>query len=277
MRVTFGAVRNIASYRFRLVTLLAGVSVLAGAVALDAARAATPPLMLSVGSSGALEVVLGNGTRIRTASGPGAVIPPGAYLVIVTSDLPPDRDLFHMYHLFGPGVKVQTELLPCENPMEVQTVTLRPSSTYTYEDSRHPQIARVVFSTSAQGSSGETSGTPVNRSTPGLAGSVSNQSKIGSGVKSVRGTLIGTVSAVGALTLTQKGQRVTLIKSGRYKVAVDDTTPKRGFTIERLEAKPLAVTGPSFVGKRAVTVDLKPGQWTFYSSAGKKHAFTVVR
>jgi len=44
-------------------------------------------------------------------------------------------------------VKVLSELLPCENPLEGQTATLRANSTYIYQDSRHPQLARVVFNT----------------------------------------------------------------------------------------------------------------------------------
>ncbi len=107
---------------------------------------------------------------------------------------------------------------------------------------------------------------------------MSNSSLIGTGIKAVpfRGTLIGTVGAAGKLTLSLKGKRVSSLKPGRYKIAVDDKTPKGGFTIGRPNSKSVTVTGSSFVGKHTVTLQLKAGQWMFYSSAAKKNHFTVA-
>ena len=204
------------------------------------------------------------------------MIPPGPYLVIVKSDVPDDRDIFHLFHLTGPGMNLSSDLLPCENPRELQEMTFRPSSTYTYEDSRHPELGRVVFSTSGEGSSSETSSGASGPSTGKSTGSVSNSSAIGTGIVPFRGTLLGTVGAAGKLTLSHKGKRVSSLKPGRYKIAVDDRTPKGGFTIRRPNRKTVTVTGSSFVGKHTVTLQLKAGEWMFYSSASKKHAFTVV-
>jgi hypothetical protein len=266
------------SHRVRLVTVFLGLIALVGALGVQGSRAAAPSLTLSVNLSGSLEVVLGNGTRIRTSSAPGTVIPPGPYLLIVNSEVPDSRDLFHLFHLSGAGVNVSSDLLPCENPREIYTVTLRPNSTYTYEDGRHPELARVVFSTSGEGSSSETSSSAGGPSTGKYSGSVSNSSQVGSGIKTVpfRGTLVGTVSSTGKITLSHDGKSVSSLKSGRYKIAVEDKTPKGGFTIERGHKQPVPVTGSSFVGKHAVTLHLKPGEWTFYSSAGEKHHFTVA-
>jgi hypothetical protein len=180
-----------------------------------------------------------------------------------------------MFHLSGPGVNISSDLLPCENPRELLTITLRPSSTYAYEDSRHPELGRIVFATSSGGSSAETSSGAGRPATGAYSGSVTNTSPVGSGVKPIAGTLSATVSSAG-ITLSRQGRSVSLLKSGRYRIAVDDRTRSAGFTIERTDKKPVPITGASFVGKRAVTLDLRPGEWLVYSAAGKKRRFTVI-
>jgi len=266
-------------HRIRLVPVLVGLLALAGALAVQGSRAAAPPpLTLSVNVNGSLEVVLGNGTRIRTSAAPGAVIPPGPYLAIVSSDLLDSKDVYHMYHLSGPGVSLSSELLPCENPAPINTVMLQPSATYTYDDLRHPELTHVVFTTAAAGSSSDTSGGSSGPATAKSTGSVSNTSVVGSAIKNAvfRGTLTGMVNSAGTLTLHQAGKSVSSLKSGRYRIAVKDETPKSGFTIERRNGQPVIVTGSSFVGKRTVTFTLTAGQWMFYTSTGKKHHFVVV-
>jgi hypothetical protein len=269
---------KVVPHRVRLVSVVAGLLALAGVLGVQSSRAAEPSLTLNVNLNGSLEAVLGNGTRIRTTSAPGTVIPPGSYLLIVRSDVPDDKDIFHLFHISGAGVNVSSDLLPCENPRELYVVTLRPNAVYTYEDIRHPELARVVFSTSGEGSSAETSSTAAGPATGKLSGSVANSSPIGSGIKAApfRGTLIGTVGPGGKLTLSHKGKSVSSLKSGRYTIAVEDKTPEGGFMIERPNKKPVALTGSSFIGKHAVTVNLNAGKWMFYSAAAKKHGFTVV-
>jgi hypothetical protein len=262
--------------RARLVSLLAGVLTLAGAIGVQETGAAgPPPLTLNVNAGGALEVVLGNGTRLRTNSAPGAVIPPGPYLAIVASDVPDSVDIYHMYHLFGPGVNISSELLPCENPAPVNAVVLQPSSTYTYEDSRNPQITHVVFSTSASGSSADTAGSGSGPATAKATGSVSNSSLVGSDATSVRATLVAALAGSGAPSLSLKGKRVSSLAPGRYRIMVVDHTARAGFTIGKLHASPKTLTGPSFVGTRTVTLVLTAGTWRVSTSAGAGRMFTV--
>jgi hypothetical protein len=270
---------NVMPHRVRLITLFVGLLVLVVAPGVQASRAAAPTLTLNVNLSGSLEVVLGNGTVLRTTTAPGAVIPPGPYLVLVKSDVPDSRDIFHLFHLSGTGVNVSSDLLPCENPRQLLTITLLPSSTYTYEDSRHTELTPIVFSTSSGGSSSDTS----SNATAGPANvkssaSSSNTSVVGSDGKAspFRGTLVGTVSLAGKLTLSRNGKSVSSLRSGRYKIAVDDRTPKSGFVIAGLHRQSFLVTGSSFVGKHTLTLVLNPGQWMFYSSTARKHRFTVV-
>ena len=177
-----------------------------------------------------------------------------------------------------PGVSLSSELLPCENPAPINTVMLQLNSTYTYDDLRHPELTHVVFTTSSTGSSADTSGGSSGPSTAKSTGSVSNTAIVGSGIKSVpfRGTLIGTVNSAGRPTLRRGGKSVSSLKSGRYKIAVEDTTSKGGFIIEGLHRQSVIVTGSSFVGKHTMTFDLTAGQWVFYSSAGTRHRCVVV-
>ena len=264
------------SHRTRLATALVALLAVAGPVGAHGSPAASPSLTLNVNAAGFLELVLGNGTRIRTSSAPGATIPPGPYLVIVNTDVVETRDTFHIFHLSGPGVNLSSDLLPCENPREVGTVTLRPSSTYVYEDSRNAEITRVVVTTSSSGSSAETSSSAPAPSTANASGTVSNSSHFGSAVAPFRGTLIGTVGPAGKLTLSRNGKSVSSLKWGRYKIAVADRTPNGGFTLGRPDGKTVVVTRPSFVGTRTVTLALRAGRWMFFSAAAEKHHFTVV-
>jgi len=261
-------------YRVHLVTVLVGLLAAAGALVGPAAGAATPPMTLNVNIGGALEVVLGNGTRIRTATAPGTVIPPGQYLTIVASDIPDTKDLFHFFHLSGPGVNVSTDLLPCMNPEPISTVTLLPSSTYTYEDSRHPELTHVVFTTSATGSSSDTAGSTAGPATGDATGSTSNSSVVGS--RTFRGGVTAAVSAAGTLTLVRNGKGVTSLKTGRYQFVIVDRSKTKGFTLQRGHTKFQTLTGVAFTGKRSVTVALKSGAWTFSSAGAGSHAFTVV-
>jgi len=258
-----------------LVALLvpAGAFAAQGSGTAQEARKADPSLTLNVSLGGALEVVLGNGTRIRTAAAPGTVIPPGPYLLIVRSEVPDDRDIFHLFHLTGAGVDMSSDLLPCENPRQIYTITLRPNSTYVYEDGRHPELSRVVFSTSASGASSDTASAAAGHTAGGYSGSVSNSELLGS--QALRGTLAGTVTLSG-LTLTTKGKPVSLIRSGRYRITVDDRSAARGFTLTKAAKTPVALTKPAYVGKRTVTLNLTPGRWTFSGGAGKAQSFTVV-
>ena len=264
---------NATSHRARLVTVVVGLIALVGPLAAHASRAADPSLTLNVNVSGALEVVLGNGTRIRTSSAPGTVIPPGSYLLIVKSDVPDEKDIFHLFHLSGAGVDMSSDLLPCENPREIYTINLRPNSTYVYEDGRHPDLPRVVFSTSGSGSSSDTAGSATTSRRAGTRARCRTPQFLGS--RAVRGSLRGSVTAAG-LSLTSKGKAVSLIKSGRYRISVDDRTSKLGFTIAKVDRKSVALTRAPYVGKHTVTVNLTPGRWTFWSAPGAKRSFTVV-
>ena len=84
------------------------------------------------------------------------------------------------------------------------------------------------------------------------------------------------MNAVGALKLAYLGKPVTRLKSGRYRITVVDKTAGRGFVVKGTGRPAVTVSSAPFVGKRSVTVDLKAGQWSFYTPAGKKSTTSFI-
>jgi hypothetical protein len=235
-------------------------------------------LSLTLNYNGVLEVILANGTHIRTSSAPGAVIAPGTYAAVVNNDVADDRDGYHVFHLSGRGVNLQTDLLAGDEKAELFTVTLEPSSVYTFQDDRQPDLAHVVFSTSAAGSGtpAPSGGSSTSSSGSGKSsGSVANSDVVGSAVLRFRGALDATVYKNGKLALNRSGKAVSKLKQGRYTFSVDDESKTAGFTLKSLRGKPVTITSKAFVGAHNVTRTLKQGRWFFYSRGGKQHQFIV--
>jgi hypothetical protein len=261
----------------RLLATLIVFGALSGFVGASSEGAAATAITLEYTSGGVLLVMTADGTTIRTSTAPGTVIPPGPYQVIFNDDVPDSRDIQHLLRLQGPGVNLQTDMAAGDNKTELYDVVLAPSSTYTFADDRQPTLAHVVFSTASSGSAASTSTSSTATST-GSSSTTSNSDIAGSDVKldPFRGGLAASVAATGKLTFTAGGSRVLQILSGRYKITVDDRTSKGAFTMQQIGKRAITLTGLSFVGKRTVTVDLKPGRWIFFSSSGKKSYFTVI-
>jgi hypothetical protein len=248
----------------------------APAAGLQGARAADSALYVTFHANHTITMTLLDGTPVGTTSAPPSVIPAGDYTIHLDNS---DEVAGPEFNLAGPGVKVVDDMFFGEAPSSTHGVTLQPNATYTWRDDEQPNVV-FTFTTSAAaaGSSGGTSTGGTSSSSSSASGSSSSSSVVGSGIKPIplRGTLIGTVGAAGRLTLEAKGRGVSTIKSGRYKISVDDTSARWGFTVREVRKPAVTVTGTSFVGKRTVTVDLKAGQWLFYpSSTGKKSYFVV--
>src|SRR5262249_42747692 len=130
---------------------IAPLVVFAALLAPGGAQAVTPQLRFNLNVGRYLEVITQSGTHIRTSSAPGTVIPPGVYQAVISTEVGDAEDTHHMFHLAGPGQNLQTDLVGGDSPTEVYTITLLPSSTYTFSDDRNPALTQVVFSTSATG------------------------------------------------------------------------------------------------------------------------------
>ena len=226
------------------------------------------------------------------AKQPVTSIAPGNYQVQVTTpvafggiDLSGTNDMtackgFVQFHLTGPGVNVETTLMDGDAGFDLMPVTFQAGQTYTATDGNQPTVARVSFTTSSSGSAAPvptstTSPTSSKKTSTGGAGN----SVLGTPLPTaLRGTLVATVGHNGALTLTDRGLLVTSLKSGRYRVVVDDRSSIAGFTLQRLKQPAQTVSGATFVGKKTATISFGAGQWFFYpaGTSGKKTYFIVI-
>ena len=256
-----------------------GLLVLAGALGVQSSSAADlPSLYVFFQKDRTFALSLADGTPVGTSSAPGTAIPAGTYRVNVDDT----AQAVMQFHLAGPGVELITNMTFGEDAAQTLVETFQPNSTYTFRDDFQPNLVRFFSTSSTSISSGGSGGAPSTGSTPtksqsGGASPVTSQDIVGSDITPFRGTLAGAVSPAGKLTLTLKGKGVASLRSGRYKIAVDDKTSKSAFEVQRLKRQPVTLTGHAFVGKHTVTVTLDAGQWWFFSGAGKKTYFVVVK
>jgi hypothetical protein len=74
--------------------------------------------------------------------------------------------------------------------------------------------------------------------------------------------LAGTVGPGFTIFLKKAGTRVTTLRRGSYAITVTDRSDFHNFRL-RGPGVNRAITGVSFVGRRTVTVTLRPGRYTF--------------
>jgi hypothetical protein len=91
-----------------------------------------------------------------------------------------------------------------------------------------------------------------------------------------RGTLVGTAGALGEVTPSRNGKTVSSLRSGQYRLVVEDATSHSGFLLDRPNGTTIEVTSSPFVGKRTVTLTLRRGHWAYRGVVGRIHEFTVV-
>ena len=270
--------------RFRLVPVaLGGVALVAGlCVALSASTSQAgnfPALYVTFVADHTFAMTLADGTPVGTTGASGAPIPAGTYQLYLNDA----SGSVMQFDLAGPGVSLVDNMTDAEEMAASYVETFQPSSTYTYRDDYRPG-AVWTFTTTAtvltnSGSTGTTTATSPSSTSGGKPSGPTASSIVGSGIKTdpFEGTLGAAVSASGKLTFTYKGRSVTTLRAGRYTIAAVDKSAKDGFWLQENGNAVVTVTGTLFVGKRAVKVDLKRGQWFFFSTfVGKKTYFIVV-
>ena len=174
---------------------------------------------------------------------------------------------FVQFQLTGPGVSIQTTLDDGDSDFALATGVFRPNATYTAVDENQASVARVVFTTN-----GSTAGPPPVTTAP-------TETTTGPAKASTvfRGTLLATVDAAGTLTLTTAaGKPVVSLRSGRYAFTVTDRSKTRDFALSQLGKPTTPLTPSGFVGTRRVTVELAPGQWSFYPGAFHQRSYFSV-
>jgi hypothetical protein len=219
-----------------------------------------------------ITVTLANGTSVGTTGGTPTVIPPGLYNLFLDDSAGVTGPEFD---LSGPGVSMSENMFYGEIPSATFTATFAASSTYTWRNNEQPGIVFTFATSAATGStgSGPTATTPTSSgSKPGTPA----KSIVGSAVVPFRGKLAATVDAVGKLALTTKGKPVTSLKAGLYTFTVVDKSATSGFAIQKLKASSLTLTGVAYKGTHVATINLRAGQWTFFSPSGRKNFFIVI-
>jgi hypothetical protein len=208
-------------------------------------------------------------------------IPPGTYTVIYDNLGADDLAVDHAFHLSGPGINFAP---PATVVQATFSVTFSANATYTLQDDLHPTLERRTFVAGGSGGGSDTGAvsTSTSTSTPKSTTKAVSNDIVGADIVDasklpLRGTLTGAISSTGKLTLLYKGKVVGELKSGKYRFAIDDQTSKLAFKVQRLKKDAVTVTGVKFVGRHTATVPLDPGQWWFFSGAGKKIYFLVHR
>jgi hypothetical protein len=273
------------SHRVSFVAGFVCLAALAGAGSApgESTRAADyPTIFIVFNANSTLTVTQENGAPLGTSSGPPTVIAPGTYNLSLTD---PTFVADVQLHLEGPGVRLISNMSYGEEPSETWVETFAPSATYTWRDDFKPGTVWTFVTSNAASvgtpNSGSAEGT--GKSTTPIAsgknGKASSTDIVGSAIKSAvfRGTLLGTVSKAGRLTLSFRSRGVTNLKAGRYTFKVTDRSKKAGFTVQEIRNPAQTVTTTTFTGTKSKTITLRAGQWFFYPTfVGKKTYFIVT-
>jgi hypothetical protein len=260
----------------RALRLIASSALVAGLLIIPAVAlgrtSASLSLNVSFAANGNITVALPNGMPVGTTSGSPTVIPAGFYTVLLTG--PGGCTAMPHFDLRGPGEVIHDNLNEGESDNVTYNAYFMPNSTYTWTSDAAPSVVHTFVTSS------DVQGTPPPRSANGLSSSkhttVSSSSLIGSLVLPPRGTLVGTVTAAGKLTLAYNGKSVSTLKAGRYTLKVTDESSTTGFMLRHGKYTPLSVTGAIFVGKRTETVRLTAGHWLVMPRLGQTTYSVIV-
>jgi hypothetical protein len=270
------------AWRFVILgTLLGGLLGLSpGAQAGSAVALAPLALDVNYNYNGDISVILPDGSPVGVTTGQPTVIPAGYYIVTLTQPGCVDTPAFILQ---GPGVNIQDDLQSGEEVSDGDAADFQPNATYTWRNGSTNPPVNYTFVTSGQVVGTPPGPTPVTPVETGSNKSESNSDPLGAagagsaGKALLRGTLAGTVTAAGRLTLLRGGKPVTRLTAGRYTLTVSDRSTTDGFMLGNTSHHELSLTGAAFVGKRSASVDLTAGRWFLDAlPAGPKTYFTVV-
>jgi hypothetical protein len=263
-----------------LATAFPCFALLAVAVAFGATQTAAdyPSLDVTFNANDTVTVVLANGSPVGTASGAPTTITPGTYNVLIAD---PTFVSDIQWDLAGPGVSLVSTCSYGEEPSESWVETFAANATYTWRDDNRPATVYTFATSGAPAVGSANSGqAPLTSTTPiasGTNGKSSSTDIVGSQTVQFRGTLVGTVSAAGAIRLTIGGKPVGALKAGKYTFSITDASKTSGFTVQEAGRQATTITTAAFTGRKKQTLVLGAGQWLAYPSfLGKKTYFIVT-
>ena len=89
--------------------------------------------------------------------------------------------------------------------------------------------------------------------------------------------VVGTVGPGATISLKKGGARVATLKSGRYTFVIQDRSAEHNFRLKGPVSK--VFTSVAFTGTKTVTLNLKPGKYTFVCdphASNMRGSFRVV-
>ena len=260
-------------WTFAAVVLTAAVLVIGGGAALTTNQPTVPTLYFMYAMNCTFTIQNDAGATVSQ-------IPPGTYQVDIrtplafgTVPLAGVTDLTAcrgapQFQLTGPGVNIFTTMTAGCEADKTFPATFQAGQSYTAQDLNQPSVTRTVFSIATSGSA--TVPPPIIGTGKGSV----EDPLVGSGVS--KATLTATLSAKGALTLTNKGKPITSLPAGRYSFTLLDKDPKAGLTILGPSSKaPINLTGVKFVGKKTRALMLGAGRWSYYAGPRNFHYIVV--
>lgn len=234
--------------------------------AASARVAANPILYIDFFANGTIAVQTADGTNVGASSGAPTVIPAGYYTLIFSG--PGGCSILPYFHLNGPGISIVTNMNEGQVTRAPGSVELLPSSTYTWSDDALPGVV-YTFATSSQlvGAPPVATG-PADTAVRNAP--VSSQDVVGADLTTPSspylGTLTGSVSAAGKVSLVYKGKSTTTLRPGRYTLTV------AGGSGSSLVLKPASIVTSilpvSVTTRHAVSVDLTAGKWVIMPRVG---------
>lgn len=256
-----------------VVALTAGLLVLAPVA--QGKRVVTLSLNVNFFINGNIAVTLPDGTPLGSTSGAPTAIPPGFYTFSFSG--PGGCFSLPYFHLTGPGVNIVTNLSEGNDAMKVAgTANFQPNSTYFWTNDGFPGVVHTFVTSAVIESTAAVPASSTNTSSSKHRGTVTSSDIVGSQLVPFRGTLTAAVSTSGRLTLAYKGNKVTRLKAGRYRIAVSDESSKNGFILEKPTHASVSLTGIAFEGERSASVNLTVGNWHIMPRPGKTASSLVV-
>jgi hypothetical protein len=262
---------TISIVHWKTLRLFAAIASLAGlmtiAPAAQGRSLANPAIRVQFSLTGTISVTGPSGAQLGTTSGQPTVIPAGYYTVLLLG--PGGCAVIPYFELRGPGENIASNLTEGELDNDSVNAYFQPNSTYTWRNRDVPG-AVFTFSTSSEvvGTAPAVAGPKGNQATNHTT--VKSSDFVGSEILPFRGTLTGSVTAAGRLSLSYQGKSVARLKAGRYTISVVDRSSTSGFLVQKVRHAATLVTGRTFVGRRATKVQLTAGKWVFMPVGGKQ-------
>jgi hypothetical protein len=232
--------------RLALIPLLLGGLLLGGSDTLARTGAVSQTLHAQVGPSFQIALSFDDGSPVTN-------LPAGTYTVTVQ-----DLSDQHNFHLFGPGVDQKTEIITSGDAS--WTVTFQDQNGYSFQCDAHSSLTGTFTVGNLPAPAAVTTHAPEPVGVPSAPAAPQLQ---------LKGGLQGVVGPGASIALQKRGKKVGRIARGIYEFSIADRSARDGFTIRQVVGGTAtqALTAPRFVGKKTVSVELRPGKWKVYSAA----------